>query len=149
MWQVTFDRWQVTRDTWHVKHDTWHMTHDTWHMTHSVGWTFSHNFSSLALPVWDWQCFEYISTNHESVSQSVNHEAVYRTAPWLINSLINKLSQRWLMEIYSKHCQSKTGRARQLTFWENVHLTLCVMCHVSCVMCHVSPVTCHMSNKFF
>ena len=56
------------------------------------------------------------------------------------------------MEIYSKHCQSQTGRARELKFLENVHPTLCVMCHVSCamchvlcVMCHVSPVTCHMS----
>ena len=46
----------------------------------------------------------------------------------------------------SKHCQSQTGRARELTFWENVHPTLCVMCHVSCVMCHVSCVMCHVSR---
>ena len=26
------------------------------------------NFSSLAFPVWDWQCFEYISTNHDLVA---------------------------------------------------------------------------------
>ena len=42
--------------------DTWHVTHDTWHMTHSVGWTFSQNFSSLALLVWDWECLEDILT---------------------------------------------------------------------------------------
>ena len=47
--------------------------------------------------------------------------------------------------ISSKHCQSQTGRARELNFSENVHPTLCVMCHVSCVTCHVSPVTCHVS----
>ena len=84
MWYVTRDRWQVTRDTWHMTGDTWHVTCDTWHMTHSVGWTFSQNFSSLALPVWDWQCFEYISTNHHSVSYLltlINYEAVYRKAP--------------------------------------------------------------------
>ena len=63
-----------------MKGDTWQVTGDTWHMTHSVGWTFSQNFSSLALLVWDWQCFEYISTNHQLVSYSINHEAVCRTA---------------------------------------------------------------------
>ena len=35
---------------------------DKCYMTHSVGWTFSQNFSSLALPVWDWQCLEDIWT---------------------------------------------------------------------------------------
>ena len=57
------------------------MTCDTWHMTHSVGWTFSQNFRSLALPVWDWQCFEYISTNHHLNYYLINDEAVCRTAP--------------------------------------------------------------------
>ena len=37
-------------------------SHDTWHMTHSVQWRCSQNFSSLALPVWDWHCLEYIWT---------------------------------------------------------------------------------------
>ena len=32
------------------------------------------------------------------------------------------------------------------TFWENVHPTLCVACHVSRFTCHVSPVTCHLSH---
>ena len=32
-----------------------------------------------------------------------------------------------------------------LKFWEDVHPTLCVTCHVSCVTCHMSPVTCHVS----
>ena len=57
------------------------MTRDTWHMTHSVGRTFSQNFSSLALPVWDWQCLEYISTNHELMNQSVDDGGDCRTAP--------------------------------------------------------------------
>ena len=45
--------WLVTRDMLNV-------TCDTCHMTHSVGWTFSQNFSSLALLVWDWECLELI-----------------------------------------------------------------------------------------
>ena len=32
-------------------------------MTHIVQWTCSQNFSTLALPVWDWQGLEYIWTN--------------------------------------------------------------------------------------
>ena len=59
----------------------WHVTHDTWHMTHSVGWTFSQNFSSLAFPVWDWQCLEDISTNHDWVSHLINYGSDCRTAP--------------------------------------------------------------------
>ena len=73
----------------------------------------------------------------------------------LRDSFINWLSHP-LVQISSEHCLSQTGRARELKFWENVHPTLCVMCHVSCVMCHVSrvtchvsPVTCHMSKYFF
>ena len=49
-------------------------------MTHSVGWTFSQNFSSLALPVWDWQCLEDIWTKG-SVNQSVNDGGDCKTAP--------------------------------------------------------------------
>ena len=64
MRQVTGDMWQVTRDRWHV-------THDKWHMTHSMGCTFSQNFSTLALPVWDWECLEDILTKG-SLTQSVN-----------------------------------------------------------------------------
>ena len=40
--------------------DRWHMKGDMWHLTLSVGWTFSQNSSSIALPVWVWQCLEYI-----------------------------------------------------------------------------------------
>ena len=68
----------------------WHMTHDKWHVTHSVGWTSSQNFSSLALTVWDWQCLEYISTNHHLV----NDEAVYRTAPASPGLLNSRLLER-------------------------------------------------------
>ena len=62
----------------------------------------------------------------------------------VIKLLINRPSVAGadrLVKISSKHSQSQTGRARKLTFWENVHPTLYVMCHVSCVTCQVSPVT--------
>ena len=45
-------------------------------------------------------------------------------------------------------------RARDLRFWDNIHLQqhatyhgLHVMCHVSCVTCNVSHVTCHVSSQ--
>ena len=38
----------------------WHVTCDMWHVTHDLfgGWTFSQNFSSLALPVCDLWYYE-------------------------------------------------------------------------------------------
>ena len=72
--------------------------------------------------------------------------AVLQSPPLLINWFIHPLVQ-----ISSKHCQSQTGRARELTFWENVHPKLCVMCHVSHVTCHLSPVKIYKKgqNSFF
>ena len=55
---VTCDTWHVTHDMWHVTRDTWHVTHDTQHVTCCGGWTFSQNFSSLALLVCDLWYFE-------------------------------------------------------------------------------------------
>ena len=46
----------------------------------------------------------------------------------------------------SKPLHSQTVQARDVKFWENVHLPTCVMCLVSCVVCHVSHITCHMSK---
>ena len=40
------------------------------------------------------------------------------------------------VQISFEHCQSQIRRARELKFWENVHPTIYVMCHVSCVTCH-------------
>ena len=46
-----------------------------------------------------------------------------------------------------KYIQSTVNpKPEELKFGENVHPTLCVMCHVSHVMCHVSRVTCHVSR---
>ena len=61
------------------------------------------------------------------------------------NSFVINKGKWWFVDIYSEHCQSQTGRARELKFWENVHPTLCVMCHLLCVLCPLSPVTCHLS----
>ena len=40
------------------------------------------------------------------------------------------------MEISSEHIHSQTIRARDLKFWEKVHLPPPVMRHMSCVTCH-------------
>ena len=82
---MTCDMWHVTRDRWQVTRDTWHVTHDMWHMTHGVVWTFSQNFSCLALTVWDLWCCEYLEekadTLNQWINESMNGEAVCRTAP--------------------------------------------------------------------
>ena len=67
---------------------------------------------------------------------------------WLIDWFIHSLLSDPLVRIYSKHSQSQSGRARELKFGENVHLTLYVMCHLSRVTCHVSLVNCHLSHVF-
>ena len=70
---------------WHVTCDTWHMTRDMWHVTHLGRWTFSPNFSSLAPTVWELYYFEYISTNHDWITELNNdrlcHRSVCRTGP--------------------------------------------------------------------
>ena len=48
-------------------------------LLYSVGWTFSHNYSSLALPVWVWECLEdFLSKGW--ISQWINGQR------WLQNS---------------------------------------------------------------
>ena len=46
----------------------------------------------------------------------------------------------------SRHCPSKTVRARELKFWENVHPPPSVTYPVSYVRCHVSGVPCQVSG---
>ena len=61
----TCDTWHVTRDMWHMTCDTWHVTHDTWHVKRLGGWTFSQNFSSLALTVCDLWYYEDLEEKDE------------------------------------------------------------------------------------
>ena len=65
--------------------------------------------------------------------------AVLQPPPSLIDLVTHPL-----VKISYKHSQSQTGRAKELKFSENIHPTICVMCHVSHVTCHLSPVTCHL-----
>ena len=56
-----------------------------WHVTHGGGgWTFSQNFSSLALTAWDLWCVEdWVEKDdwlNETMNQWVSYEAVLRTA---------------------------------------------------------------------
>ena len=72
--------------------------------------------------------------------------------------LFNKKSKRFIWrEICERtHCPSivkltlllflsQAVRARELKFWENVHPTPCVTCHISHVRCQVTGDRCHMS----
>ena len=55
------------------------MIGDRWHVTCGVGWTFSQNFSSLALTVCVKWCDETIW--RKRITQSMNDKGVCRTAP--------------------------------------------------------------------
>ena len=74
--------------------------------------------------------------------------AVLQSPPLLIDSLINSLINP-LVQISSKHFQFQTQKTRKLKFLDNVHPTLCVMCHVSRVTCHVALVTCQKKYILF
>ena len=78
---ITCDRWHMTVDTWKLTCDTRHVTRDTWHLTCLGGWTFSQNFSSLALTVCDLWYYEDLEEKAHLPNEWINHEAVYRTAP--------------------------------------------------------------------
>ena len=63
---------------------------------------------------------------------------------------------QWVNDPFPQNLQNAftPKPARELTFWEKVHLSPLVTCHVSHVRCHVSHVTrhlshitCHMSHK--
>ena len=82
---------------WHLTRDMWHVTHDMWHMTRLRGWTFSQNFSSLALTVYDLCYYEDLEEKDdwltEWMNQWINDKAVYRTAPATPGLLISPLGQ--------------------------------------------------------
>ena len=52
----------------------------------------------------------------------------------------------WFFLVLPKSKKTKIPYLVQLTFWENVHPSPCVICHVSHVSFHVSCVTCHLSH---
>ena len=89
-------------------------------------------------------CFMYLGKY--LVHRCVVAGAILQT-PFLF---IQYLGEGSFVEISSEHLHSKTVGARKPTFWEKVHLSLPVMCHMPCVMCQVLCVMCHMSHvKFF
>ena len=75
------DKWEVTFEMWHVTHDMWHMTRDTRHVKCLGGWTFSQNFSSLALTVCDLCYYKDLEEKAHWLNESMNYDAVYRTVP--------------------------------------------------------------------
>ena len=87
--------WQMTRDMWHK-------TCDTRHVTGGGKRTFSKNFSSWALKVWEWRCFEDILTRDHWMNECISE---WRMC--LLNSLgysgsvkdlsgVDNFASRWL-----------------------------------------------------
>ena len=116
--------WHVTCDTWHVTCDTWHVTCNTWHVW--GGWTFSQNFSSLALPVCDLWYYEDLEEKGHWISQWMNDKAVYRTAlatpGLLINCEFLQLLELWAIQQSTsiweiRTIQQKIRQERQVVFY--------------------------------
>ena len=91
--------------------------------------------------------FIFVKNTHQQAANLMYFliSPVAKTPAWFLEGQCNWLTDWWFVEISSKHCQSQTRRAGELKFWENVHLLLCFMCHMSYVKCHLSRVTCHLS----
>ena len=64
----------MTRDMWHMTRDTWHVTRDMWHVTRDTigGWTFSQNFSSLALTICDLWYYEDLEEKAQGLNEWIN-----------------------------------------------------------------------------
>ena len=66
-------------------------------MTRLGGWTFSQNFSSLALTVCDLWYYEDLEEKDDSLNELMNDKAVYRTAP-ATPGLLNIISEMLSVE---------------------------------------------------
>ena len=108
----------MTGDRGHVTGDMWHMTGDTWQITQSVGWTLSQKFSSLTLPIWDWQCLEDILTKgslNQLMNQWVTEVIVQPATPnllkkteWSQNSIKWKFTKLFNRPGVAGGCSSNT-----------------------------------------
>ena len=52
-----------------------------WHVTHGIGWPSCQKISSLALTVWELWYFEDLEEEDRLLTELMNDEGVYRTAP--------------------------------------------------------------------
>ena len=107
---------------WHMTRDMWHVTRDMWHVTRLGGWTFTQNFSSLALTVCDLWYYEDIlgkgwlnELMNEWVNELINDKAVCRTAP--ATPGLSNIVYNW-EEINTNFCNrrkyTRAGRQRLL-----------------------------------
>ena len=112
----------------------------------------------------DWYCL----FPHISGLLILSFSPYLRSADTVFCPISQVCTRRWPLSEWSfhsessRHCLSKTVRTRELKFWENAHLPLCVTFHVSHITCHksgvrcqvsgvrcqISGVRCHMSNFF-
>ena len=106
---------------WHVTCDTWHVTRDCdmWHVTRLGGWTFSQNFSSLALTVCDLWYYEDLEERDDSITEYISDEAVYRTALPTPGLLKIKLWHNSKTQIVSEIKNSNCDKTQQLKLWPN------------------------------
>ena len=110
---MTCDTWHLTHDMWHVTSDIWHATHDLWQVGLGGRWSFSHNFSSLALTVFEWRCFE------GSVTDLINNKGVCRTAP-ATPGLLKITCQRQVNHVGAYFLREKNGCTAPLKWLQSL-----------------------------
>ena len=92
-------------------------------------------------------------------TEVIHHAVQYSTVLTIINRpgvagtvlqtplVLSNSVTHWSISSKSSKClHSQPVRAREQTFWENVHPPPHVTYHMSHVTCHVSNVMCHMSH---
>ena len=117
--------------------DTWHLTCDTWWGVNILSkFQLPSSFGLGGEVIWR-------SGGKGSLNQSMNDEAVYRTAP-ATPGLLNIFKALWI----PNHKSWGAEILRECSPPSTCHMSG-VRCHVSYVRCHVSGVTCQVSCVTF
>ena len=85
---LSLSSFRVKKIVLEMTRDKCHVTCDTWHMTGGGRWTFSKNFSFLALAVWEWRFDKNTFTTLKKIYQLINQ----LITPGLLNAMYLKLS---------------------------------------------------------
>jgi len=125
----------------HISNVTCRMSHVTCHMSNLQNIV---TLKPIELGAWN---FETMFTT-PSVSHVTRHMSRVTCHMWHVTCHMSHVTCHMSHVTCRslKHHHSQTIRARDLTFWHNVHHLSRVMCHVSHVNCHLSPVTRHLSH---
>ena len=102
-----------------------HLTHEMWHWTCGGRCTFSQNFSSLAITVLEWRCFENIFKMEESMNELIiiDDRWILRTAPAIMGLLkICRFLNIFFQPCVSSLCFFQGHKLRRVGKWREGEL---------------------------